>query len=179
MAKKGMNIRYKARKRERNKFNPTMNTNDSVRNFGMTLLYVIIFLGLFGLMVFGMYKMGVFQRGYTAPEKEETKVDYVNIPIGTVFNRDEKEYYVLFDNYRNNVSSDAYINALLNESSIRVYKVDMNRGDNAKFKGEKANKKASKASDLSINDITLIKITNGRISSYLVGSDEIESYLGK
>ena len=47
MAKKGMNIRYKARKRERNKFNPTMNTNDSVRNFGMTLLYVIIFLCLF------------------------------------------------------------------------------------------------------------------------------------
>ena len=179
MAKKGMNIRYRSRKRERNKYNPTMNTNDSIRNFGMTLLYVVVFLGLFGLMVFGMYKMGVFQKGYTAPENSETAVDYEKIPIGTVFTRAEKEYYVLFDNYRNSVSSDSYINALLSGSSIRVYKVDMNRSENAKFKGEKANKKASKASELSINDITLIKIKNGRISSYVVGSEEIESYLSK
>ena len=179
MAKRGLNIKYKAPKRQRNKYNPTMNTDDSIRNFGMTLLYVGLFLGLMALAVFGMNKMGVFQRGYEAPEKEETKIDYVNIPIGTVFTRAEKQYYVLFDNYRNNVSNDTYVNELLKSSSIRVYKVDMNRSDNAKFKGEKANKKAKKASDLSINDITLIKITNGSISKYLVGSDEIESYLSK
>lgn len=179
MAKRGMNIRYKSRKRERNKYNPTLNTNDSIKNFGITLLSVVLFLGLMALMVFGMNKMGVFQRRYTAPSKEEVKIDYVNIPIGTVFNREEKEYYVLFDNYRSNITSDTYINELLNDSNIRVYKVDMNRSDNAKFKGQKANKKANKASDLSINDITLIKITNGRISSYLVGSEEIESYLKK
>jgi len=177
MAKNGMNIRYKTRKRERNKYNPTMNTNDSFKEFGMTLLFVCLFLGLMGLMVFGMNKMGVFQRGYTEPTKEDTKVDYVNIPIGTVFNRAEKEYYVLFDNYKNSITSDAYINALLSDSNIRVYKVDMNRADNAKYKGDKANKKASKVSELSINDITLIKITNGRISSYLVGSEEIEGFL--
>ena len=135
MAKRGMNIRYKSRKRERNKYNPTMNTNESIREAGMTVLYVVLFLGLMGLAVYGMNKMGVFQRGYTAPEKEETKIDYVNIPIGTVFNRSEKEYYVLFDNYRNDVSSDSYINELLKDSKIRVYKVDMNRADNAKFKG--------------------------------------------
>ena len=179
MAKKGMNIRYRSRKRERNKFNPTMNTNDSIRNFGMTLLYVALFLGVFGLLVFGMNKMGVFQRRYEAPAKEEAKIDYENIPIGTVFNRAEKEYYVLFDNYRSNVTSDQYINQLLKDSSIRVYKVDMNKKANAKFIGEQANKKASKASDLSINDITLIKISNGRISSYFVGSEEIEKHLSK
>ena len=179
MAKRGMNIRYKSRKRERNKFNPTMNTNDSIRGFGMTLLYVAIFLGVMALAVWGMYKIGVFQRGYEAPEKEETKVDYVNIPIGTVFTRSEKEYYVLFDNYRSSVTSDSYVNELLKDSKIRVYKVDMSKKENAKFAGETANKKAKNAGELSINDITLIKIKNGRISAYYVGSEEIESHISK
>lgn len=178
MAKKGMNIRYK-RKRERNKYNPTVNANDSAKNFVTTFLSVALFLGLMGLMVYGMDKLGVFQRGYEAPEKEETKISTEFIPISTVFTRNFKEYYVLFDNYRNEVSKDAYVNELLKGSKIPVYKVDMNRKDNAKYVGEKANKNATKTSELSINDVTLVKITNGRISSYKVGSEEIESYLSK
>ena len=179
MAKRGMNIRYKSRKRERNKFNPTMNTNDSIRNFGLTFLYVAVFLGVMVLAVWGMNELGAFQRGYTAPEKEETKIDYEYIPISTVFNRAEKEYYVYFDNYRSSVTSDAYVNDLLKKSSLRVYKVDMNKKENAKFAGEEANRKAKKASELSINDITLIKISKGKISAYYTGSEQIEKVLSK
>ena len=179
MAKKGMNIRYKRPKRERNKFNPTMNTNDSIRNFGLTCLYVAGFLGLFALMIFGMDKLGLFQMKYTAPEKEGTKIDYEYIPIGTVFTRAEKEYYVYFDNYRSSVTSDGYINELLKNAKLRVYKVDMNKKENAKFAGEKPNLRATKASELSINDVTLIRITNGRLNGYITGSEEIESYLSK
>lgn len=179
MAKKGMNIRYKARKRERNRYNPTMNGNDSIRNFGMTCLYVAAFLGLFALMIFGFDKLGLFQMKYTAPEKEETKIDYVNIPIGTVFNRAEKDYYVYFDNYRSSVTSDAYINELLKDSKLRVYKVDMSKKENAKYAGDKANTKANKVSDLSINDVTLMRVTNGRNNGYLYGSESIERFLSK
>ena len=51
--------------------------------------------------------------------------------------------------------------------------------ENAKYKGETANKKATKVSELSINDITLIKISNGKITTYLVGNEEIEGYFNK
>ena len=55
----------------------------------------------------------------------------------------------------------------------------MSKKENAKFAGETANKKAKNAGELSINDITLIKIKNGRISAYYVGSEEIESHISK
>ena len=179
MAKRGMNIRYNSRKRERNKYNPTLNNDNSVKSFATTLLSVVVFLGVMGLMVFGMTKLGVFERGYTAPEKEETTIDYEYIPISTVFNRSEKTYWVLFDNYRNSVSSDSYVNALVKDLKNRVYKVDMNKEENAKYAGETANKKATKASELSINDVTLIKIKNGRIDAYYIGSEEIEKHISK
>ena len=49
--------------------------------------------------------------------------------------------------------------------------------ENAKYAGEKSNKKATKPSELQINGITLIKIKNGRIVDYIEGSDKIEEYL--
>lgn len=179
MAKKGMNLRYKPRKRERNKYNPSINDNNPVKSFTMTLVFVLLFLGLMGLMVFGMKKMGVFDRGYTAPEKEETKFDYVNISIGTVFTRSDKAYYVLFDDYSSNTSKDVYIETLLEDVEIPVYKVDMSKEGNAKHKGSEPNKNASNANELSINDITLIRIVNGKIANYIVGDSAIEEYLSK
>ena len=179
MAKKGMNIRYRSRKRERNKYKPELEDNNPVKSFLLTLISVLLFLGLMALMVWGMKKLGVFERGYTKPEKEETKIGYEYIPIGTVFNRAEKDYYVIFDDYSTNYSKNIYVDALISDSSDTFYKVDMSIKENAKYKGETANKKATKVSELSINDITLIKISNGKITTYLVGNEEIEGYFNK
>ncbi len=179
MAKKGLNIRYKSRKRERNKYNPTINKDDGIKSFGKNLLGVAIFLGVMGLMVFGMSKIGVFDRGYTAPEEKEAEFDYVNIPIGTVFNRSEKTYWVFFDEFENDRPKSTYINSLLEDLPVAVYKVNMSRSENAKYKGETANKTASKSSELSINDVTLIGISNGKIVNYFTGRAEIEAYLEK
>lgn len=180
MAKKSMKLKYKSKKRERNKYDPTMNTKDSAKSFVKTFIGVLIFLGLMYLMVFGLEKLGLFQLGYTAPTKEDTEFDYEKIPIGTVFTRSEKTYYVLFDKYESVMTSDSYVNALVDSiDKVRVYKVDMSLGENAKYAGEKPNKKATRASELSINDITLIRITNGRIAEYYVGNEEIERHFNK
>ena len=179
MAKKSMNLRYKPRKRQRNKYNPTLNGDEGLKSFGKTVLSVLIFLGVMALLVFGMSKMGIFDRGYTAPEKEETTFDYVNIPIGTVFNRSDKVYYVLFDDYSTNTSNNVYINSLLEDVETPVYKVDMGSEANAKFKGETPNKKATNSNELVISDITLIRIVNGKIANYLVSKEAIEEYLNK
>ena len=176
MAKKGMNLRYK-RKRQRNKYvDPS--DNNPLKSFGISALSVLLFLGVMYLLVLGMKELKVFQRGYTKGEST-TDVDYVNIPIGTVFTRDDKEYLVLFDDYSGKTTSDPYINTIISNQETRVYKVDMSKSENAKYKGEKANTKASKSSELSISDITLIKIVNGRLTEYLSGKESIEGYLNK
>ncbi len=177
MAKNKMQIKYKSQKRERNKNNIEVSSVDSAKSFGKTLIGVVVFLGVMYLCVFGMQKLGIFEKGYTKPTKEETTFSYEYIKIGTVFNRSDKTYYVLFDNYKNNYTNDAYINTLLSKSSIPVYKVDMNVKENQSAKGNEPNRKATKPSELSINDITLIKINNGKITDYVVSRDSIEEYL--
>ena len=174
MAKKGMNIRYKSRKRERNKYNPS--EEEGLKSNIKVVVGAIIFFGLMYLLALGLGKLGLFEAGYTAPQGDTT-TDYEYIPIGTVFNRSESEYFVLFDDYSTKISYDVYIETLANNSKTKVYKVDMGKKANAKYKGEKANPKATRAEDLSINGITLIKITNGKIRDYVQGSDKIEEYL--
>ena len=85
----------------------------------------------------------------------------------------------MFDDYSTNISQDPYINTVINNQELRVYKVDMSKKENAKYKGDKFNDKASKSSDLTISDITLIKIVNGRMDEYKVGKKSIEGYLNK
>lgn len=177
MAKKGMNIKYKSKKRERNKYNPTMSTNDALRSSLFVFIGVIVFLVVMYLCVVGMEKLGVFEAGYTHPSKE-TMIDYDYINVGTVFTRSEKTYYVIFDDYSSNVSYDMYIDTLLSKKDkTRIYKVDMSKKENSKFASSKSNKKANNANELKINGITLIKITNGKIKDYIEGSANIESYL--
>ena len=177
MAKKGMNIRYKSRKRERNKYVDT-SSDTSLKSFGITIISVLLFLAVMYLLVLGMKKLNVFERGYTKGESSK-EIDYEYIPIGTVFTRDDKEYLVLFDDYSTTISQDPYINTVINNQELRVYKVDMSKKENAKYKGDKFNDKASKSSDLTISDITLIKIVNGRMDEYKVGKKSIEGYLNK
>ena len=180
MAKKGMHLKYQQKKRERNKNHEELTTEDSIKSFIKTFVGVLIFLGLMYLMGLGFQKLGAFDVGYNPPSKEATTFDYEYIPASTVFNRSDNTYYVLFDNYKSDFTSDSYINKLLEkETKTAVYKVDMSKKENERIKGEKANPKASKYSELSIDNITLIKITNGRISTYLSGSDKIEEYLNK
>ncbi len=178
MAKNKMQLKYKNKKRERNKNVVETTPKNSAFGFIKTLIGVLVFIGVMYLLVLGMKKLGVFEKGYTAPSKEAATISYEYIPVSTVFNRSDKEYFVLFDNYESSITSDSYINQLIsNDKSHVYYKVDMSLKENAKVKGETANKNASNVSELSINDITLIKITNGKITMYLTGSESIEDYL--
>ena len=176
MAKKGMNIKYRSKKRERNKYDPTMNKQETVTSGVKVFIGVGLFLGLMYLGVFGMEKLGVFQAGYTAPTPDDS-IDYEYINVGTVFTRSDQTYLVMFDDYSTNFSYDLYINSLLDESKTPVYKVDMSKKENSKFASETSNKKATRSNELKINGMTLIKISNGKIKDYVEGTSNIEAYL--
>ena len=176
MTKKKMNIKYKSKKRERNKYDPTLSKEAAIKSAVKVVIGVGIFLCLMYLCVLGMEKMGLFQAGYTAPSKD-SKIDYEYINVGTVFNRSDKNYYVVFDDYSTNISYDLYIDTLLDNVKIPVYKVDMSKGENKKFASDKSNKKATNPNELKINGLTLIKISNGKIKDYIEGSKNIEEYL--
>lgn len=179
MAKKSMQMKKKSVKRERNKVDYTITTENGPKSFLFNLLGVLVFIGVMYLGVLGMGALGAFDKGYTKPVKGEVTIDYENILIGTVFNRNEKVYYVLFDEYSNN-KQDSYVYYLATTKlKDRVYVVDMSKPENASYLSEESNPKAKKSSDLKINDVTLVKITNGKIANYITGSEEIEKYINK
>lgn len=175
MAKNNMGIKYKRPKRERNKVNYSMNETDGFKKFFIVLASVLVFIGLVYLGVLGLEKLGVFEAGYTKPSKTATEISTEYIMVGTVFNRPEKDYIVIFDDYSKN--RNPYVNTLAENYKFRAYKVDMSKPENSKYKSEEANTNVKKDSDLKINDVTMIRITNGRVSKYIVGADKIEEYL--
>ena len=178
--KKSMNLKYKSPKRERKNKDEEKEKENYIKNTIKSVCGVIIFFGCAYLIVLGMEKLGVFEAGYTAPNKEDAQVSYEYISPGMVFNRPEKTYYVMFDDYTNNFTYDVFIDGLLaNEKDYRVYKVDMSKDGNGKYYSEESNPNPTNPNELKINGKTLIKITNGKVAQYLEGSEAIEGLLNK
>lgn len=177
MTKKSMKVKYKPIKREKNKINNEQKLEDQVKSFVYTFLGVLGFILVCYLGVLGMNKLGVFERRYNKPQAEEAVISYEYIPMGTVLNRNESTYYVLFDNYTSSLTEDAYVNSLLKDQKTRVYKVDMGKSENKKYIGETPNKKIKSVNDIIISDVTLMKVTNGKAVNFIVGSEKIEEYL--
>ena len=176
MSKNKMQLKYKSKKRERNK-NKKEETSE-IKSFLINLGAVLLFIGLIYLSVLGLKSLGLFYEGYTKPTKESTEISYEYILVGTVFDRNEKDYYVMFDDYEKNINTN--VNKLVADNSkLPVYKVDLSKKENSSVISDTFNKNAKSVDELKINDITLIRITNGKISNYVVGNDDIEVLFSK
>lgn len=108
-------------------------------------------------------------------EPAEEEIEYTNVTGGTLFNRPEETYYVMVYDTKGNDAP--YYNALMRTFSIlkgKVYTMDLSEEMNKQYIKEESNKDASKPSELSLKDPTLIKIENGKISKYLDTKEDIE-----
>ncbi len=152
----------------------------------ISFIKIAIGVGLVVLVVFGatisMNKLGVFDEGYTKPERGEIIISYEDATIGTIFNRPDTEYYVVFDNFTENPNQ--YLTSILFryssiEDGLPIYRVDMSNGFNTKYAGEQGNPSAQKVEDVKINGVTLIKIVNGKNVKYIEGTTNIENELLK
>jgi hypothetical protein len=173
MAKSKMKLNYKRAKRERNKIKEDISLKKQTKSFLINLVSVILFIGVVYLGVLGLSALGAFEKGYTRPTKEETSISYEYILIGTVFNRSEKEYYVIFDDFEKDLHAN--ISDIVSNKKLPVYKVDMSKSENALFKSEESNTKAKDASELKINDVTVIKFKDHKIAEYITGVENIEA----
>ncbi len=173
MAKSKMKLNYKRAKRERNKIKEDISLKKQTKSFLINLVSVILFIGVVYLGVLGLSALGAFEKGYTRPTKEETSISYEYILIGTVFNRSEKEYYVIFDDFEKNINSN--ISELVANKKLPVYKVDMSKPENAAYLSDKSNPNAKSVEELKINDVTVIRVKNGKIIKYITGVDNIEA----
>ena len=152
----------------------------------LSFIKIALGVGVVVLIVFGatilMNKLGVFDEGYTKPERGEIIISYEDATVGTIFNRPDTEYYVVFDDFTENPNQ--YLTSILfrysnEEETLPIYKVDMSNGFNIKYSGEQGNPSAQKVEDIKINGVTLIKIVNGKNVKYIEGTTNIENELLK
>ena len=153
-------------------------TNDLSELKGLVkiiIVLVIAFLVMY-LLTVGATKLGWFDIGYTKPEIAESVINYDKIIAGSIFDKKDTDYYVAIADFSgtNNIYYESIIsNYKEKESKLPIYYVDLSDELNKSIISEENNTKATNASELKIKDVTLIKITNKKVSKYIIGIDDI------
>jgi len=177
MAKSKMNIKYKSRKRERNK-KKEIDPKSEMKSNIITVISIGLVIAFVYVGVILLEKSGAFEAGYTKPDKV-TEISYSDILIGEAFNRNESDYLVLFDEFDSN-TYDVYVRGLAEQyESKNIYYVDMSLSPNKNYKSEEVNTNPKNVNDLKINGITLMRVLNGKVTEYITGSENVANYLKK
>ena len=147
--------------------------------------FVKILLGVIVLVLAFYFATRIFVKKDISNSEEETAVTEVNynkIIFGTMLNRPNNEYYVIaFDSKDNNASYYNYIvsNYRQQDSSLNIYYIDLNDSLNKEFiaKDENININTSDLSGLKVGNLTLFKVSSGKIVNSFDNIDEIKSEL--
>lgn len=156
------------------------NEENSVKSFLIIIIVILGGLGVVYLFTLLAQNNGLFDSGYNKPTIEESSISYTNISYGTIFDRNEDEYYVLISNSES--SEYIYLSSILSkyidkEDSLPVYIVDTNDAFNKNIIGEDDNADANNSQDIRVKDYALIKINDGENIKYLTDIDEINEEL--
>lgn len=146
----------------------------------LVLVLTGIVLVMYGLTI-GAQKLGWFDLRYVKPEVQAATISYENILAGTIFNRQDEEYYVMIADFSGD--ENIYLSSLGNlynkkTDKLNLYFVDLGNLMNKSIIGETSNPSAQEVANLSISEPTLILVKNGRNTKYIPGIDNIKTELG-
>lgn len=150
--------------------------------------FIIITIGLIIIVgaVYGITEL------FKDKEEESTSIttgsiNYNKITVGTLFNRPYDEYYVLV--YNSDAADAVLYSTILtkymqnseNKDYIKIYYCDLDNKLNASYydvnNDGKSNPQAKEFADLNFGDLTLLRIKNGEIKSYIEDFEEIKDLL--
>lgn len=166
----------KIKKRVQKKQPVISNDNYQLKNMIIIITIIIIMFMVFYFITTTLIKDDeeVYLEEETSTETQKEK-----ILVGQIFNRSDKEYYVLAykqdDQFIN--LYETYISEYTsNDNHLNFYKVDLDEGLNKSYISDELNI-SDDLKELKINDTVLFKIVDGKIDSYYVGNSKIIEYL--
>jgi len=116
-------------------------------------------------------------------ETGEVEIQKEEILIGETFEKTDKEYMVVYYNYKEDINADLYAMLIQNynnkKKDIPIYKVDLSSNlskDYLALENEKSNTKPTSLSNLKINGATVIRIKDKKVVKYVEGKDNIKTY---
>lgn len=183
MANRQTRRKEQKKKKKEEAIEETKLTKDEILNKVMIALVVICILGLFYLLT--IYITNKHTEKDDTEEKNETSevsIDYDKILIGKTFSMSDSDYIVVLYEKDSDAVSSIYSELISSykekEDHLPIYYVDMSNSFNKKYSTtEESNKNPTKASELSINGPTLVRITDKKLVDYLEGEESIRNYL--
>lgn len=161
-----------------------MKKNISFNDDQKEVFRFVIIVAVIALIILVIYLASYFatkKNVYHYDTSKEGEVSTDVVTIGTMFNKDEEEYYVAI--YKNDDVNAIYYSALFNkymgeEKSLNIYFCDLNNKLNEDYYSEKSNPKAKTIKDLKVGDFTFVKIKDGKITKYLESIEKVKEELG-
>ena len=152
--------------------------SDNILNKIIVGLLVICILGLFYLLTIYLTNKDDDSNKKEETEKSEVSISYEEILIGKTFTMKDADYIVVLYDPSNNTVAEAITAYKGKESHLPIYYVDMTNTFNKKYTTtEESNKNPTKASELTINGPTLIRVTNNNLAEYIEGEEAVTGYL--
>ena len=145
--------------------------------------FILVLIGLI-VIIFGIYLLSklLIKPSVKNYEYETGQINNTIAIVGTMLNKNEKEYYVLaYDTKSNNAAAyNTYAGYYTSskENALKIYYLNLNNGLNKNYYvTENSNPKATSIKDLKMIDGTLLKIKDGKITKYIEGIDKIAEEL--
>jgi len=145
-----------------------------VRNMLILLVgVVIVCVGLFFLTE-KMIEKDTIQK----EETSEVEFDNDIATIGTMFNRNYDEYYVLLYSKEKHKDLNSILDAYRSSDNyVKTYFIDLDLKINSSVFGEEFNKKPNNSNEVKVNDATLFKINSGKVTNSYSGIEDIKNIL--
>lgn len=157
--------------------NKVTNTNEEVNQVKSLLIITAVII----LIAIGLYYLteAVLSKKQTNGEPKVT-INYEEITLGTMFDKKEKEYYVLV--YKESASDKAVYDALYKEytekeESKAIYKVNLDLHFNSYAISDKTNPKPANSKEVEIKGQALFLIKNNKVSSYYGTLEDMKTAL--
>lgn len=154
----------------------SINEDNQMGNFIKLIIIVsVIFLGFYGLTLIINDK---------DKANEAAKVQFQNdvILIGNILNQQPEKYYVLIEKQDddNNILYETYLSVYKNtEDANRAYFAELDNPLNSMFVSGESNLLVSNIEKLKLKDVTLLKISKGKIVEAYEGKDDVKLKLSK
>lgn len=147
---------------------------------------ILIIVVIFVLAIYFLTRIFVTKDLFNNDNNKETEtiegtINYNVTLIGSMLNKAEDEYYVLIydtENVRSIYYSGLMSSYARGENALKVYYADLNNELNQKFYDpDNINLETNNISDLRVGDLTLVKVSNGRIAEILGDEEKIAEEL--
>ena len=152
-------------------------SDDVVKVRNMLILLVGVVIVCVG--VFFLTEKMIENENTNTEEQKEVEIDNDIATIGTMFNRNYEEYYVLmYSKEENSKDLDSVLDTYRSSDNyIKTYFIDLDLKINNSVLGDEFNEKPTSANEVKVKDATLFKINDGKITKAYAGVDNIKNIL--